>query len=308
MAVPSSGQLRLRADIANEVDGSATGTNVSLQALSRSAGKSTPDGMLEFYGYSSSTAPIVSTSSSSYIKEYSMRINGSVSSDGGASITERGFYFGRSTNMTSNSRIVVSGTTGNYLYDASSLVANANYYIWAFATNSQGTTYGARVTARTAAIYTPTYATYSSYNATDTISLYGNSGTHYHNYNQYYVSPTTGTAFIHYSHTETICCSNYSSSQHYYPSSSKRVALGIQNIKAHDTSTPGANRNAYLASKLELNTAYQIRQTNRFYVMPYQANGSINTDNEGKWACYLQTNFNSSAALYLHYKYTANNW
>ena len=52
MAVPSSGQLRLRADIALEVDGSATGTNVSLGTLSNTAGLTEPDAMSEFYGYS----------------------------------------------------------------------------------------------------------------------------------------------------------------------------------------------------------------------------------------------------------------
>ena len=61
MAVPSSGQLRLRADIALEVDGDATGTNVSLGTLSNDAGFTDPDNMSEFYGYSSVTAPSVSS-------------------------------------------------------------------------------------------------------------------------------------------------------------------------------------------------------------------------------------------------------
>ena len=52
MPVPSSGTLRLRADIALEVDGSATGTNVSLGTLSDTAGFSAPDAMSDFYGYS----------------------------------------------------------------------------------------------------------------------------------------------------------------------------------------------------------------------------------------------------------------
>jgi len=52
MAIPSSGQLRLRADIALEVDGSATGTNVSLGTLSDTAGFAAPDAMSDFYGYS----------------------------------------------------------------------------------------------------------------------------------------------------------------------------------------------------------------------------------------------------------------
>lgn len=308
MAVPSSGQLRLRGDIALEVDGSATGSNVSLRSLSESAGFSTPDTMSELYGYSSSTAPLVSTSSASSIKETTMRINGNVSSDGGATITQRGFYFGRSTNMTSNTKIVISGTTGSYLYNASNLVANANYYIWAFATNSKGTTYGSRITARTAAVYSPTYYVLNKYQGEQTISLYGNSGTHYHHYRQYYVSPTTGTAFVFFNNTITKSGGTYSSSKYRYDRYEIKVAEGVQNIMAHDTSTPGANRNAYLSSRMDLDTSYKQRMNNRHYVMPYQTNGSVNTDNDGRWYSFLQTNFNSSAALYFHYKFTTSPW
>lgn len=53
MPLPSSGELRLRADIANEVDGSATGDNVSLGTLADSVGFSEPDAMSDFYSYSS---------------------------------------------------------------------------------------------------------------------------------------------------------------------------------------------------------------------------------------------------------------
>ena len=63
MAVPSSGQLRLRADIALEVDGSATGTNVSLGTLSNTAGFTDPDAMSEFYGYDSDPTRLVYISS-----------------------------------------------------------------------------------------------------------------------------------------------------------------------------------------------------------------------------------------------------
>lgn len=58
MPVPSSGQLRLRDDIALEVyrtptQGSNASSNISLRALSATAGFSTPDFMSEFFGYSS---------------------------------------------------------------------------------------------------------------------------------------------------------------------------------------------------------------------------------------------------------------
>lgn len=54
MPVPSSGTLRLRADIALEVDGSASGTNVRLGTLSDTAGFSAPDRMSDFRGFSAS--------------------------------------------------------------------------------------------------------------------------------------------------------------------------------------------------------------------------------------------------------------
>ena len=49
MALPSSGQLSLN-DIKTEL--SAASTNVSLRSMSSTAGKSTPDAVSEFYGYS----------------------------------------------------------------------------------------------------------------------------------------------------------------------------------------------------------------------------------------------------------------
>lgn len=49
MALPSSGQLSLN-DIRAEL--SAASTNVSLRSMSSTAGKSTPDAVSEFYGYS----------------------------------------------------------------------------------------------------------------------------------------------------------------------------------------------------------------------------------------------------------------
>ena len=51
MAIKSSGSLRLRYDIAVEVNGASS--NISLRALSNLAGFSKQDAMSEFYGYSS---------------------------------------------------------------------------------------------------------------------------------------------------------------------------------------------------------------------------------------------------------------
>ncbi len=55
MALPSSGQLSLN-DIRAEL--SAASTNVSLRSMSSTAGKSTPDAVSEFYGYTHSSVSL----------------------------------------------------------------------------------------------------------------------------------------------------------------------------------------------------------------------------------------------------------
>lgn len=150
MAVPSSGQLRLRADIANEVNGSATGTNVSLRALSASAGKSVPDNMSEFYGYTAVEPPtIMSLYSSSTDTSVYARIR--LGSTGGENPYSTGVYIGTSTNMTSNPKYELgAGSIYQYKgYNRTGLSPSTTYYWWGYATNSAGTTYTARQTRAT---------------------------------------------------------------------------------------------------------------------------------------------------------------
>ena len=144
MAVPSSGQLRLYADIGVELG--VPQSNVSLGAMSNSAGFSEPDSMSEFYGYVDAIPPSVTTLAASSVTGNSMVLNGNVTSDGGGTITQRGFYFGTNNSFpTNNTKYTVSGTTGAFSLSRTSL-AVGTYYIWAFATNVAGTTYGSMVT------------------------------------------------------------------------------------------------------------------------------------------------------------------
>jgi hypothetical protein len=173
MAVPSSGQLRLRADIALEVDGSATGNNVSLGTLADTAGFTTPpDTMQEFYGYTACTVPSVTTNSSSGTTINSMTANGNVTSDNGCSITERGFYFGTSSNYASNGKYTVSGTTGSFSRGFGSLNSSTTYYATAYAINSQGETRGS--TTGNATTTPITYTGYSTNNYPTVGSYVGN--------------------------------------------------------------------------------------------------------------------------------------
>ena len=198
MAVPSSGELRLIQDIALEVDGSASGSNISLNTLSASAEFSSPNGMLEFYGYSSSVAPSVLTNSSTGIGETSMTLNGNVTTDGGDTIIERGFYFGtQSRAYIDNPKYVVGGTTGSFSLTRSGLSGGTGYYCWAFATNSKGTTFGSRVYAATIAVFNPTYSAVNTANSSSGTRAYFSAGFLGYDYRfrsyLYYLNPNTGS-------------------------------------------------------------------------------------------------------------------
>jgi hypothetical protein len=191
MAVPSSGQLRLYADIGVELG--VAQSNVSLGSMSNSAGFPEPDAMSDFYGYVDAIAPSVTTNAIDSLGETSLRANGNVTSDGGGTITERGFYIGtNSASPTNNPKYTVGGTTGSYSYNASGLNTNTTYYVWAFATNLIGTTYGSRVQAATYPAFVPVYGT--SYGTSAVLQSYQSSSGAYmiQSFTTYYQNPNTG--------------------------------------------------------------------------------------------------------------------
>jgi len=177
MAVPSSGTLSLRG-IAREKRYNSystfqdPGSNLSLAEMSAGTqfglintansianrpNTSTPHQMSEFYAYdhnlSNATAPSVSTNSASHNQALGvLSVAGTVSSDGGASITSRGVVIAANTTTPTLSNNfdsdTASGTTGTFTvnFDTSSILVGPNgttYYCRAYATNSVGTTYGA---------------------------------------------------------------------------------------------------------------------------------------------------------------------
>lgn len=148
MAVPSSGELRLYADIWVELAGSQG--NNSLNSASVHAGFTTPDAMSDFYGYVDAEAPTVTTSAASSITQTSMTANGNVTSDGGATVTSRGFYFGTNSGApTSNTQYTAGSGTGAYSRSFTGLPTYTTYYMWAYATNTAGTGIGAQQSATT---------------------------------------------------------------------------------------------------------------------------------------------------------------
>lgn len=216
MALQSSGPISF-----SQIKTELTSSSNSLRALSAAAGFSSPDAVSEFYGYSSVSAPSVTTNSLTGAGESYMTLNGNVTSDGGGSITQRGFYFGtNSSSPTNNTKIILSGTTGAFSTIRYGLSAGTTYYCWAYATNASGTTYGARTQANTIAPYSPTwYNTYTGggypYSSTSFYRCDYDCGGHYTNFSLYYRNPNTGS-YVQYATRDysTDCSATHSSNFH----------------------------------------------------------------------------------------------
>lgn len=67
---------------------------------------------------------------------------GSITSNGGATIIEKGIVYGTTANPTITNNKIISTGGDNYSLVLSGLADNTTYYIRAFATNSKGTNYG----------------------------------------------------------------------------------------------------------------------------------------------------------------------
>jgi hypothetical protein len=89
---------------------------------------------------------ISSTSAAISITSTTATSGGNITSDGGATITERGVCWSINTNpTTANSKTTDAGTTGTYTSTLTGLTGNTLYYVRAYATNSVGTTYGPQI-------------------------------------------------------------------------------------------------------------------------------------------------------------------
>ncbi len=92
------------------------------------------------------SAPSVTTSTASGVTDTEATLNGNVTADGGLAVTSRGFEysttngFGIGTGTTTTS----GSGTGTFNKALSGLTDNTTYYYKAFATNSQGTTWGSQ--------------------------------------------------------------------------------------------------------------------------------------------------------------------
>ena len=89
------------------------------------------------------TVPTVITSSVNNISYTSATIDGTVTDDGGATVTERGVVYSTTPNpTTSNSKVVSGSGKGSFICNLSNLQEVTTYYVRAYAVNQKGTAYG----------------------------------------------------------------------------------------------------------------------------------------------------------------------
>jgi hypothetical protein len=94
----------------------------------------------------SGSVPSISTHQASNLTDNSAVSGGTVSSDGGSSVTQRGVCFSISQNPTLNNAVIYNGTgIGSFTSSISGLTPNTTYYVKAFASNAIGTAYGNQI-------------------------------------------------------------------------------------------------------------------------------------------------------------------
>lgn len=90
--------------------------------------------------------PTVVTPTVSIFTSNSATVGGNVTSDGGATVTERGVYWGTSQNPeTTGTKLQIGNGSGSFSTTLPGLSPNTPYYVKAYAINSKGTAYGSQV-------------------------------------------------------------------------------------------------------------------------------------------------------------------
>lgn len=113
--------------------------------------------------------PTVTTAAVSEVTLSSARTGGTVSSDGGAEVTVRGVVWGTVEQPTTSNSYTTDGTgTGDFESLITGLTEGTTYYVRAYATNSEGTSYGEQASFTTTATAVATLSTTAATEITTT--------------------------------------------------------------------------------------------------------------------------------------------
>ena len=121
------------------------------------------------------TKAVVTTSAATLITTNTATVGGNVTNDGGATISERGIYFGTVANPESTgTKIQIGSGTGAFSTNLTGLSEETTYYVKAYATNSNGTSYGSQIDFTTSVtVLSPTVTTSSASGIENTSATVG---------------------------------------------------------------------------------------------------------------------------------------
>lgn len=126
---------------------------------------------VSFTTLQNATLPTVTTNPVTIYTQNSALGGGNVTSNGGATVTQRGVCWSMSHNPTIGDSHANSGTgTGEFTVSITGLTANTTYYVRAYATNSAGTAYGNEVSFTTYPLPTYTISVYPNPSNGGTVS------------------------------------------------------------------------------------------------------------------------------------------
>jgi uncharacterized protein (TIGR02145 family) len=120
------------------------------------------------------TLPVVTTTNVTGITQTNATSGGNVTSDGNAEVTSRGVCWNKLENPTvANSKTSDGNGTGSFTSSLTQLTPGTNYYVRAYATNSEGTSYGSQVSFSSNPLLLATLTTAAATSITQTTAISG---------------------------------------------------------------------------------------------------------------------------------------
>jgi len=154
----------------SNLTGLQAGTQYFYKAYATNCAGTTYGAQKSFTTTQSFTIPTVTTANITNIASTTATGGGNVTSSGGATVTTRGICYSTSPNPTIyNSKVPSGSGTGSFTAQMTGLAQNTTYHVRAYATNSQGTGYGANKSFTT----TIGQAGYIAGTVTDAVTLAG---------------------------------------------------------------------------------------------------------------------------------------
>ena len=130
-------------EFAASLTGLIKGTKYYFIAFATNSAGTNYGATLSFNTSESIVKPSVTTVSATLVKETEAIVGGEVMDDGGDNVTERGIFFGTSSDpITTGIKVPIGDGIGPYSATLTGLIDGTRYYYVAFAANSAGTAYG----------------------------------------------------------------------------------------------------------------------------------------------------------------------